>query len=118
MSGSHELVNTIAPSSNKNITKIKQSYIYLIPTTWALVILKSACELVAPYWLEWSFGSFVAALPSNPPVLPARFNATTTSGDSPFNIVNLHVAGVQRPLRALLDSEATNNFFRESCAAS
>ena len=30
-------------------------------------------------------------------------------------IVNLHVAGVRRPLRALLHSGATNSFFYESC---
>ncbi|OWY94032.1 polyprotein [Phytophthora megakarya] len=30
-------------------------------------------------------------------------------------IVSLHVAGARRPLRALLDSGATNNFFRASC---
>ncbi|KAG2784048.1 hypothetical protein PC116_g18805 [Phytophthora cactorum] len=32
-------------------------------------------------------------------------------------IVNLYVAGAQRPLRELLDSGATNNFFRASCLA-
>ena len=57
----------------------------------------------------------MAAQPSIPPVLRARLNVTTTSGDSRLIIVNLHVAGVRRPLRALLDSGETNNFFRESC---
>ncbi|KAE8959295.1 hypothetical protein PR001_g30765, partial [Phytophthora rubi] len=37
-----------------------------------------------------------------PPVLYAHFNATTTSG-------------AERPLRALLDSGATNNFIRDDC---
>ncbi|POM66483.1 Polyprotein [Phytophthora palmivora] len=50
-----------------------------------------------------------------PPVLHAHFNATTASGDSRLIIVSLLVAGARRPLRALLDSGATNNFFRASC---
>ncbi|POM62290.1 polyprotein [Phytophthora palmivora] len=50
-----------------------------------------------------------------PPVLLAHFNATTASGDSRLIIVSLLVAGARRPLRALLDSGATNNFFRASC---
>ncbi|KAE9025033.1 hypothetical protein PR002_g11290 [Phytophthora rubi] len=50
-----------------------------------------------------------------PPVLHAHFNATTTSGDSRLIIVSLFVAGARRPLRALLDSGTTNNFFRASC---
>ncbi|POM77023.1 Putative Polyprotein, partial [Phytophthora palmivora] len=45
----------------------------------------------------------------------AHFNATTASGDSRLIIVSLLVAGARRPLRALLDSGATNNFFRASC---
>ncbi|KAE9273797.1 hypothetical protein PR003_g29794, partial [Phytophthora rubi] len=40
---------------------------------------------------------------------------TTASGDSRLIIVSLFVAGARRPLRALLDSGATNNFFRASC---
>uniref|UniRef100_H3H3P7 CCHC-type domain-containing protein n=1 Tax=Phytophthora ramorum TaxID=164328 RepID=H3H3P7_PHYRM len=36
-------------------------------------------------------------------------------GDSRLIIVSLYVAGARRPLRALLDSGATNNFFRASC---
>ncbi|KAE9289854.1 hypothetical protein PR003_g25438 [Phytophthora rubi] len=36
-------------------------------------------------------------------------------GDSRLTIVSLFVAGARRPLRALLDSGATNNFFRASC---
>ena len=59
----------------------------------------------------------MAARPPSPSVLRARSNATTTSGDSRLIIVNLHVAGIRRPLRALLDSGATNNFFRESCVS-
>ncbi|KAE8960695.1 hypothetical protein PF011_g30009 [Phytophthora fragariae] len=50
-----------------------------------------------------------------PPVLHAHFNATTASGDSRLIIVSLFVAGARRPLRALLDSGAANNFFRASC---
>ncbi|KAE9247907.1 hypothetical protein PF004_g4116 [Phytophthora fragariae] len=57
----------------------------------------------------------VAARPSSPPVLHAHFNATTSSGDSRLIIVSLFVAGARRPLHALLDSGATNNFFRASC---
>ena len=43
----------------------------------------------------WNGGPvpLVSALPSSPPVLRARLNATTTSGDSRLIIVNLHVAG-------------------------
>lgn len=52
---------------------------------------------------------------SDAPVLHAQFNATTSSGDSRLIIVSLHVAGARRPLRALLDSGATNNFLRASC---
>ncbi|POM57450.1 Putative Polyprotein [Phytophthora palmivora] len=52
---------------------------------------------------------------SQPPVLHAHFNATTASGDSRLIIVSLLVAGARRPLLALLDSGATNNFFRASC---
>ncbi|POM73617.1 Polyprotein [Phytophthora palmivora] len=52
-----------------------------------------------------------------PPVLLAHFNATTASDDSRLIIVSLLVAGARRPLRALLDSGATNNFFRASCLA-
>ncbi|KAE9266793.1 hypothetical protein PR003_g31996, partial [Phytophthora rubi] len=50
-----------------------------------------------------------------PPVLHAHFNAITASGDSRLIIVSLFVAGARRPIRALLDSGATNNFFRASC---
>ena len=67
-----------------------------------------------PAGLDGGPGPPVAAQPSSPPVLRARLNATTTSGDSRLIIVNLHVAGVRRPLRAFLDSGTTNNFFRES----
>jgi len=35
--------------------------------------------------------------------------------DSRLIIIGLIVAGVKRPLRALLDSGASNNFFRASC---
>ncbi|POM64641.1 Polyprotein [Phytophthora palmivora] len=49
------------------------------------------------------------------PVLHAHFNATITSGDSRLIIVCLLVVGARRPIRALLDSGATNNFFRASC---
>ena len=48
-------------------------------------------------------------------MLRARLNATTKSGDSRLIIVSLHVAGVQLPLRALLDSGVTSNISRESC---
>lgn len=59
----------------------------------------------------------MAAGPPSPPVLHAHFNATTTSGDSRLILVSLHVAGAERPLRALLDSGATNNFLRDDCLA-
>ncbi|KAE8987087.1 hypothetical protein PR001_g22425 [Phytophthora rubi] len=65
--------------------------------------------------------TFPAALPKNvllaPPVLYANFNATTTNGDSRLILISLHVAGAERPLRALLDSGATNNFIRDDCLA-
>ncbi|KAE8966318.1 hypothetical protein PR002_g28398 [Phytophthora rubi] len=51
------------------------------------------------------------------PVLYAHFNATTTNGDSRLILISLHVAGAERPLRALLDSAATNNFIRDDCLA-
>ncbi|KAE9266503.1 hypothetical protein PR003_g32101, partial [Phytophthora rubi] len=51
------------------------------------------------------------------PVLYAHFNATTTNGDSRLILISLHVAGAERPLRALLDSGATNNFIRDDCLA-
>ena len=51
----------------------------------------------------------------SPPVLRARINATTTTEDSRLIIVSLDVTGCRRPIRALQDSGATNNFFRESC---
>ncbi|KAG3017969.1 hypothetical protein PC121_g18479 [Phytophthora cactorum] len=60
-------------------------------------------------------GPPVAAQSSSPPVLQAHFNATTTPSDSRLIIVSLYVAGARRPLHALLDSGATNNFFRASC---
>ncbi|KAE9270316.1 hypothetical protein PR003_g30871, partial [Phytophthora rubi] len=66
--------------------------------------------------------TFPTALPkkrSGPvaPVLYAHFNATTTNGDSRLILISLHVAGAERPLRALLDSGATNNFIRDDCLA-
>ncbi|KAE8964886.1 hypothetical protein PR002_g28849 [Phytophthora rubi] len=39
------------------------------------------------------------------------------NGDSTLILISLHVAGAERPLRALLDSEATNNFIRDDCLA-
>ncbi|KAE8975171.1 hypothetical protein PR001_g25784 [Phytophthora rubi] len=62
--------------------------------------------------------TFPTALPKNaPPVLYAHFNATTTKGDSRLILISLHVAGAERPLHALLDSGATNNFIRDDCLA-
>ncbi|KAE8970943.1 hypothetical protein PR001_g27051, partial [Phytophthora rubi] len=65
--------------------------------------------------------TFPTALPKNgrdrPPVLYAHFNATTTDGDSRLILISLHVAGAERPLHALLDSGATNNFIRDDCLA-
>ncbi|KAE9026191.1 hypothetical protein PR001_g12253 [Phytophthora rubi] len=69
----------------------------------------------APYWLEWR--SWSTGPPSPPPVRYAHFNATTTNGDSRLILISLHVAGAERPLRALLDSGATNNFIRDDCLA-
>ncbi|KAE9203996.1 hypothetical protein PF002_g20766 [Phytophthora fragariae] len=54
---------------------------------------------------------------SSPPVLYAHFNATTTNGDSRLILISLHVAGADRPPRALLDSGATKNFIRDDCLA-
>ncbi|KAE9263730.1 hypothetical protein PR003_g33048, partial [Phytophthora rubi] len=62
-------------------------------------------------------GPPVATGPPSPPVLYAHFNATTTNGDSRLILISLHVAGAERPLRALLDSGATNNFVRDDCLA-
>ncbi|KAE8959459.1 hypothetical protein PF005_g27358 [Phytophthora fragariae] len=39
------------------------------------------------------------------------------NGDSRLILISLHVAGAERPLRALLDSGATNNFIRDDCLA-
>ncbi|GMF22769.1 unnamed protein product [Phytophthora fragariaefolia] len=69
----------------------------------------------APYWLEWRPRSSGGRPTSYPPVLHAHFNATTAGGDSRLIIVSLLVAGARRPLCALLDSGATNNFFPASC---
>ncbi|KAG2907092.1 hypothetical protein PC119_g11230 [Phytophthora cactorum] len=60
-------------------------------------------------------GPPVAAQSSSPPVLQAHFNATTTPSNSRLIVVSLYVVGARQPLRALLDSGATNNFFRASC---
>ena len=57
----------------------------------------------------------MTARPLSPTVQHARFNATTTSSDPRLIILSLHVAGARRPLRALLDSGASNNFIRASC---
>ncbi|GMF39925.1 unnamed protein product [Phytophthora fragariaefolia] len=62
-------------------------------------------------------GPQVATGPPNPPVLHAHFNATTTNGDSRLILISIHVAGAERPLLALLDSGATNNFIRDDCLA-
>ncbi|KAG3230778.1 hypothetical protein PI124_g24125 [Phytophthora idaei] len=50
------------------------------------------------------------------PVL-AHVDADTTPAVQPKTVraSSLYVAGARRPLRALLDSRATNNFFRASC---
>ncbi|KAK1942322.1 hypothetical protein P3T76_006644 [Phytophthora citrophthora] len=47
-----------------------------------------------------------------PPVLHAQLFATTSGSDPRLIILSLHVNGAKRPLRALLDSGATNNFVR------
>ncbi|GMF21095.1 unnamed protein product [Phytophthora fragariaefolia] len=62
-------------------------------------------------------GPPVATGPPSPPVLHAHFNATTTNGDSRLILISLHVAGAERPLRALLDSGATKNFICDDCIA-
>ncbi|OWY91501.1 LOW QUALITY PROTEIN: polyprotein, partial [Phytophthora megakarya] len=49
------------------------------------------------------------------PLLHAPSNVTTANGDTRLIILSLHVAGARRPLRALLDSGASNNFFLASC---
>ncbi|ETO78731.1 hypothetical protein F444_06402, partial [Phytophthora nicotianae P1976] len=68
------------------------------------------CRAPAPVLAHVDVDDCLAAQPKN-----AHFNATTKNGDSRLIIVSLHVAGARRPLRALLDSGATNNFFRASC---
>ena len=57
----------------------------------------------------------VAARAPSPKVIHTHFNATTMRDDSRLIIISLIVAGVKRPIRALLDSGASNNFFRASC---
>ncbi|GMF43598.1 unnamed protein product [Phytophthora fragariaefolia] len=59
-----------------------------------------------------SDGSLVTEPPPSPPVLHARLSATTSGSDSRRIVLRLHVEGAQRPIRALLDSGATNNFVR------
>jgi hypothetical protein len=54
----------------------------------------------------------VAEPPPSPAVLHAQLNATTSSSDKRLIVLSLHVSGAQRPIRALLDSGATNNFVR------
>ncbi|GMG15296.1 unnamed protein product [Phytophthora fragariaefolia] len=54
----------------------------------------------------------MAEPPPSPPVLHARLSATTSGGDSRLIVLSLHVEGAQRPICALLDSGATNNFVR------
>ncbi|KAE9327399.1 hypothetical protein PR003_g16021, partial [Phytophthora rubi] len=71
----------------------------------------------APYWLELRSWSLGGSQTSYPPALYAHFNATTTNGDSRLILISLHGAGAERPLRALLDSGATNNFIRDDCLA-
>ncbi|GAB9477668.1 polyprotein, partial [Globisporangium polare] len=57
-----------------------------------------------------------SAYPGNaehhPAALRAQLNATTSSSDKRLIVLSLHVDGAKRPLRALLDSGATNNFVR------
>ncbi|KAE9038964.1 hypothetical protein PR001_g7726 [Phytophthora rubi] len=50
--------------------------------------------------------------PPSPPVLRAHLFATTSGSDSRLIVLSLHVDGSKRPLRALLDSGAINNFVR------
>ncbi|POM66811.1 Polyprotein [Phytophthora palmivora] len=47
---------------------------------------------------------------SSPYVLRAQLSATTSGSDSRLIVLSLHVDGASRPIRALLDSGATNNF--------
>ncbi|KAK1941598.1 hypothetical protein P3T76_006662 [Phytophthora citrophthora] len=49
---------------------------------------------------------------NHPPVLHAQLFATTSGSDPRLIILSLHVNGAKRPLSALLDSGATNNFVR------
>ncbi|KAG6623867.1 reverse transcriptase [Phytophthora cinnamomi] len=49
---------------------------------------------------------------NHPPVLYARLFATTSGSDSRLIVLSIHVDNASRPLRALLDSGATNNFVR------
>ncbi|KAG3144597.1 hypothetical protein C6341_g18690 [Phytophthora cactorum] len=47
---------------------------------------------------------------NHPPVLRAQLFATTPGSDSRLIVLSLHIDGATRPVRALLDSGATNNF--------
>ena len=48
-----------------------------------------------------------------PSVQEARLNTIGATGG--LILINLHVVGSEKPLRALLDTGATNNFIREKC---
>lgn len=54
----------------------------------------------------------MAEPPPSPAVLHAQLFATTSGSDSRLIVLSLHVDGAKRPIRALLDSGATNNFVR------
>ena len=60
-------------------------------------------------------GTQVASRAPSPKVTHTHCSATTTRDDSRLIIISIVVDGVKRPLRALLDSGASNNFFRASC---
>ena len=64
---------------------------------------------------DWigGLGPTVAARRLRPSMMRAQLNVTTKSGDSRHIIVNLHVAGVWRPVRAPLNSEETCHCFRD-----
>ncbi|KAG6587033.1 putative Polyprotein [Phytophthora cinnamomi] len=75
----------------------------------------AVCRAPSPIQANVTIASDVAA-PKNgdtrPPVLHARLFATTSGSDSRLIVLSIHVDNAKRPLRALLDSGATNNFVR------
>ena len=92
--------------------ELKENIIFTTSLREGREVQKNTNRCRAFNCLEWRSGSHGGSLFSSLLVLCERLNATTTSGDSRRIIVILNAAGVRRPLRALLNSGATNNSFR------